>query len=117
MARPLAYNVPAVDLDQIYVTPHPLQPERRVFSSELILSEIDATIGKSWAAASPAALVQRRPIGGQNSTRITQQPGNPSSFRAVRVSANGLAPTSPGATSCSTMSATSRSSTTMMSVR
>lgn len=86
----LAYNVPAVNLDEVYValrTQFSLNGE--VFSSDLVNGEIDATIElgilgchiAGGAACSPGqigAVKNLNPV-------ITQQPGNPSLFRAVRV--------------------------------
>ena len=93
-ARPgatlMAYDVPAVNLDEVYValrTQFALRGE--VFSSDLILGEIDASIQQgilgchlaTGGACTPAqigAVKNLNPI-------ITQQPGTPSTFRAVRV--------------------------------
>lgn len=86
----LAYNVPAVNLDEVYValrTSFSLDGE--VFSSDLVNGEIDATIelgilgchiagGDSCSAGQIGAVKNLNPV-------ITQQPGNPSLFRAVRV--------------------------------
>jgi hypothetical protein len=86
----LAYNVPAVNLDEVYValrTNFGLSGE--VFSSDLVVGEIDATIElgilgchiSGGGACSPGqigAVKNLNPV-------ITQQPGNPSLFRAVRV--------------------------------
>lgn len=85
-----AYDVPAVDLDEVYValrTQFTLSGE--VFSSDLLLGEIDAAIeqgilgchlasGGACSAAQVGAVKNLNPI-------ITQQPGNPSTFRGVRV--------------------------------
>lgn len=88
----LAYNVPAVNLDQVYValrTSFSLDGE--VFSSDLVNGEIDATIelgilgchiagGDNCSPGQIGAVKNLNPV-------ITQQPGNPSLFRAVRVPA------------------------------
>lgn len=85
-----AYDVPAVDLDEVYVT---LRTQftlaGEVFSSDLLLGEIDASIqqgilgchlatGGACSAAQVGAVKNLSPV-------ITQQPGNPSTFRGVRV--------------------------------
>lgn len=87
-----AYNVPAVNLDEVYVTLRTQFALRgEVFSSELILGEIDASVelgilgchlagGGACNAGQVGAVKNLNPA-------ITQQPGNPSMFRAVRVSA------------------------------
>lgn len=86
----LAYNVPAVNLDEVYValrTKFSLDGE--VFSSDLVNGEIDATIelgilgchisgGDNCSPGQIGAVKNLNPV-------ITQQPGNPSLFRAVRV--------------------------------
>ncbi len=86
----LAYNVPAVNLDEVYValrTQFALSGE--VFSSDLVNGEIEATIelgilgchlagGGACGAGQIGAVKNLNPV-------ITQQPGNPSLFRAVRV--------------------------------
>jgi hypothetical protein len=88
----LAYNVPAVNLDEVYValrTQFALAGE--VFSSDQVLGEIDATIelgilgchlagGGACSPGQVGAVKNLNPV-------ITQQPGNPSLFRAVRVPA------------------------------
>lgn len=87
-----AFNVPAVNLDEVYValrTQFALSGE--VFSSDLILGEIDAEIeqgilgchlagGGACSAGQIGAVKNLNPV-------ITQQPGNPSLFRAARVPA------------------------------
>lgn len=86
----LAYNVPAVNLDEVYValrTQFSLAGE--VFSSELVNGEIDATIelgilGCNIAGGGPCNAGQIGAVKNLNPV-ITQQPGNPSLFRAVRV--------------------------------
>jgi hypothetical protein len=85
-----ASNVPAVDLDEVYValrTRFSLAGE--VFSSDLILGEIDATIeqsilGCSLASGAACNAGQVGAVKNLNPT-ITPQLGNPSTFRAVRV--------------------------------
>ncbi len=86
----LAYNVPAVNLDEVYValrTQFALSGE--VFSSDLLLGEIEATIelgilgchlagGGACSPGQVGAVKNLNPM-------ITPQPGNPSLFRAVRV--------------------------------
>ncbi|MBK9032430.1 MAG: hypothetical protein IPL61_14155 [Myxococcales bacterium] len=86
----LAYDVPAVNLDEVYValrTQFALTGE--VFSSDLILGEIDASIqqgilGCHLATGGPCTPAQVGAVKNLNPV-ITQQPGNPSTFRAVRV--------------------------------
>jgi len=85
-----ARNVPAVDLDQIYVALRTLfSLNGQVFSSDLVAGEIEATIeqgvlgcrmasGQECNASQIGAVKNLNPM-------ITQQPGNPSRFRAVRV--------------------------------
>jgi hypothetical protein len=88
----LAYNVPAVNLDKIYAT---LRTEFSldgfVFSSDKVQGEIEATIeqgilgchktdGVTCTASEVGAVKNLNPT-------ITQQPGNPSRFRASRVPA------------------------------
>jgi hypothetical protein len=88
----LASNVPAVELDEVYVslrTKFSLTGE--VFSSDKVLGEIDATLeqgilgchkasGASCSAAEVRTVKVLNPV-------ITQQEGNPSLFRAARVEA------------------------------
>ncbi len=85
-----AYDVPAVDLDEVYVTLRThFTLAGEVFSSDLLLGEIDASIqqgilgchlasGDGCSAAQVGAIKNLSPV-------ITQQPGNPSTFRGVRV--------------------------------
>jgi|JI10StandDraft_1071094.scaffolds.fasta_scaffold00347_19 hypothetical protein len=87
-----AYDVPAVNLDEVYValrTQFALTGE--VFSTDLILGEVDASLEQgilgchlaTGGACTPAqigAVKNLNPI-------ITPQPGTPSTFRAVRVPA------------------------------
>lgn len=86
----LAMNVPAVELDEVYValrTKFSLSGE--VFSSDKVLGEIDAQLEQgilgchkaSGALCSPAEV---RTVKVLNPV-ITQQDGNPSLFRAARV--------------------------------
>jgi len=86
----LARNVPAVDLDEVYVTLRTrFSLSGQVFSDQLILGEITATLdqgvlgchlaaGGACTASQVGAVKNLNPV-------ITQQPGNPSTFRAVRV--------------------------------
>ena len=86
----LAYNVPAVNLDEVYVTLRTqFSLDGEVYSSELINGEIDASVqlgilgcriagGGACSAGQVGAVKNLNPV-------ITQQPGNPSTFRAVRV--------------------------------
>ncbi len=86
----LAANVPAVELDEVYVslrTKFSLSGE--VFSSDKVLGVIDATIEqgilgchKASGAACSAAEVRTVKV---VNPAITQQEGNPSLFRAARV--------------------------------
>jgi|GEM_PF-2628371 len=85
-----AYNVPAVDLDEVYVTLRTaFTLSGEVFSSDLLLGEIDAQIqqgilgchlasGAVCTASQVGAVKNLNPV-------ITQQPGTPSTFRAVRI--------------------------------
>jgi hypothetical protein len=86
----LAMNVPAVPLDEVYVA---LRTRFRlsgvVFSSDLVLGEIDAVLeqgilGCHLATGRMCNATEVRTVGVLNPV-ITQQPGNPSLFRAVRV--------------------------------
>ncbi|MCA9679505.1 MAG: hypothetical protein H6709_16795 [Kofleriaceae bacterium] len=86
----LASNVPAVDLDEVYVTLRArFSLSGQVYSSDKVLGEVDASIeqgilgchlasGDACSAAETRAVKTLNPV-------ITQQPGNPSLFRAVRV--------------------------------
>jgi hypothetical protein len=86
----LAMNVPVVELDQVYValrTRFSLAGE--VFSSDLVVGEIDAALetsilGCRMKNGDPCNANQVRAVKTLNPV-ITQQPGNPSLFRAVRV--------------------------------
>lgn len=88
-----ARNVPAVDLDQVYValrTQFSLIGE--VHSSDLILGEIDASIEQSilgcrLANGTPCSGDQVGAVKNLNPV-ITPQLGNPSIFRGVRVDAS-----------------------------
>lgn len=88
----LAYNVPAVNLDEVYValrTQFALGGE--VFSSDLMIGEIAASIelgilGCHIAGGGACTPDQIGVVKNLNPV-ITQQPGNPSLFRAVRVDA------------------------------
>jgi hypothetical protein len=86
----LAYNVPAVDLDQVYVTMRTqFSLSGEVFSSDLILGEIDASIEQGVLGCRMANGNDCNPdqVGAVKNLNpvITQQPGNPSTYRAVRV--------------------------------
>jgi hypothetical protein len=86
----LAYNVPAVNLDKIYATLRTeFSLDGQVFSSDEVQGEIAATIeqgilgchktdGSACTAGEVGAVKNLNPM-------ITQQPGNPSRFRAARV--------------------------------
>jgi hypothetical protein len=88
----LAYNVPAVNLDQIYATLRTkFSLDGQVFSSDEVEGQIDATIeqgilgchktdGTACNAGEVGAVKNLNPM-------ITQTPGNPSRFRAARVPA------------------------------
>lgn len=87
-----ASNVPAVDLDEVYVALRTrFALTGQVFSSDLLLGDIDASLeqgilgchlatGSGCTAGQIGAVKNLNPV-------VTQQPGNPSSFRAVRVAA------------------------------
>jgi hypothetical protein len=87
-----ASNVPAVNLDEVYValrTRFSLSGE--VFSSDLILGEIEASLeqgilGCHLAGGGPCTSGQIGAVKNLNPV-VTQQPGNPSEFRAVSVAA------------------------------
>jgi hypothetical protein len=87
-----AYNVPAVNLDEVYVTLRTrFSLAGEVYSSELILGDIDASVelgilGCHLAGGGPCSGGQVGAVKHLN-PMITPQPGNPSSFRAVRVPA------------------------------
>lgn len=83
-------GVPLVDLDEVYATMRTqFRLRGEVFSSELILGEIDATIEQGILGCHLAAGNDCRPdqVGTVKTLNpeITQQLGNPSLFRAVRV--------------------------------
>lgn len=90
----LAMNTPAVMLEEVYVdlrTSFSLNGE--VFSSDLIVGEIDATLEQGILACQkeggdPCSPGEVGAIKNLNPD-VTQQPGNPSTFRSVRV-ADGL---------------------------
>jgi hypothetical protein len=87
-----ASNVPAVNLDEVYVTLRTkFSLSGQVFSSDLILGDIDASLeqgvlgchlagGGACTPAQVGAVKNLNPV-------VTQQPGNPSTFRAVSVPA------------------------------
>lgn len=88
----IAHDVPAVNLDEVYVS---LRTQfaltGQVFSTDLIRGEIDASLaqgilGCHLATGGPCTAAQVGAVKNLNPV-ITQQPGNPSTFRAVRVPA------------------------------
>jgi hypothetical protein len=88
----LAYNVPAVNLDQIFATLRTeFSLDGQVYSSDKVAGEIDATIEQSilgchktdGSACNPGEIGAVKNL----NPKITQQPGNPSRFRAARVAA------------------------------
>ena len=87
-----ASNVPAVDLDEVYVALRTrFSLSGQVFSSDLIIGEIAASLeqgilGCHQASGSPCTSGQIGAVKNLNPV-VTQQPGNPSTFRAVRVPA------------------------------
>ncbi|HVK71683.1 MAG TPA: hypothetical protein VM734_00120 [Kofleriaceae bacterium] len=87
-----AFNVPAVNLDEVYVTLRTqFALDGEVYSSDLINGEIDASVelgilGCHLAGGGPCSAGQVGAVKNLNPV-ITQQPGNPSTFRAVRVPA------------------------------
>jgi hypothetical protein len=86
----LAYNVPAVNLDQIYATLRTeFSLDGQVFSSDKVEGEIDATIeqGILGCHKTDGNLCDASEVGAVKNLnpKITQQPGNPSRFRAARV--------------------------------
>jgi len=86
----LAYNVPAVNLDQIYATLRTeFSLDGQVFSSEKVQGQIDATVEQSILGChkTDGATCTATEIGAVKNLnpKITQQPGNPSRFRAVTV--------------------------------
>lgn len=86
----LASNVPAVDLDQVYVSLRTVfSLSGQVFSSDKVLGTIDASLeqgilGCHKADGNPCSAAEVRAVRVLNPT-ITQQPGNPSLFRSARV--------------------------------
>lgn len=88
----LASNVPAVNLDKVYATLRTqFSLSGEVHSSDLIIGEIVASmeqgiLGCHLAAGSDCSPDQIGAVKNLNPT-ITQQPGNASRFRAVRVDA------------------------------
>ncbi|HVV83292.1 MAG TPA: hypothetical protein VHE35_09440 [Kofleriaceae bacterium] len=85
-----ASNVPAVDLDEVYVTLRTrFSLAGQVFSSDLMIGDIDASLeqgilGCHLANGGPCTPAEVGAVKNLNPV-VTQQPGNPSSFRAVRV--------------------------------
>jgi len=85
-----AANVPVVDLDEVYVTLRTqFSLDGIVIDSDNIVGLVDATLEQSILGCHAAAGSQCSPdqIGSvqQLNPEITQQGGNPSSFRAVRI--------------------------------
>jgi hypothetical protein len=88
----LAYNVPAVNLDQIYATLRTeFSLDGQVFSSDEVQGQIDATIEQGILAChkTDGSMCTAGEVGAVKNLnpKITQQPGNPSRFRAARVPA------------------------------
>ena len=86
----LAYNVPAVSLDEVYATVRTrFSLLGEVFSSDLIIGETDPTMEQGILAChlQNGGMCSSEQVGAvkQLNPEITQQPGNPSVFRAVRV--------------------------------
>ncbi len=85
-----AFNVPAVDLDEVYVSLRTsFSLDGQVFSSDEVVGDIDATIaqgilGCHKAAGGACSASEVGAVKNLNPT-ITQQPGNPSRFRSARV--------------------------------
>lgn len=85
-----AYDVPAVNLDEVYVTLRTqFELTGEVFSTDLLLGEVDASLQQSilgchLATGGPCTSAQIGAVQNLNPV-ITQQPGTPSTFRAVRV--------------------------------
>ncbi len=85
-----AYDVPAVNLDEVYVTLRTqFELTGEVFSTDLILGEVDASLqqgilGCHLATGGPCTAAQIGAVKNLNPI-ITQQPGTPSTFRAVRI--------------------------------
>ncbi|MCE9576687.1 MAG: hypothetical protein K8W52_26305 [Deltaproteobacteria bacterium] len=85
-----AFNVPAVDLDEVYVTLRTsFSLDGQVFSSDAVVGDIDATIaqgilGCHKSAGGPCNASEVGAVKNLN-PMITQQPGNPSRFRSARV--------------------------------
>lgn len=86
----LASNVPAVDLDEVYVSLRStFSLAGQVYSSDKVLGTIDASLeqgilGCHKAGGDLCSVSETRTVGVLNPT-ITQQEGNPSLFRAIRV--------------------------------
>ncbi len=88
----LAYNVPAVNLDQIFATLRTeFSLDGQVFSSDEVEGQIDATIeqGILGCHKTDGTLCSSSEVGAVKNLNpmITQQPGNPSRFREARVPA------------------------------
>ena len=86
----LASNVPFVELDEVYVTLRTaVTLSGQVFSSDKVLGQIDATLqqgilGCHKADGKVCNAMETNSVGVLNPT-VTQQEGNPSLFRAIRV--------------------------------
>jgi hypothetical protein len=86
----LAHNVPAVNLDEVYVSLRTtFSLSGQVYSSDLVLGTIDPTLelgilGCHISGGDQCSAAQVRTVATLN-PEVTQQPGNPSLFRAVRV--------------------------------
>jgi hypothetical protein len=83
-------NVPAVDLEQIYVALRTVVSlAGQVYSSDKVLGTIDARLetsilGCQKTGGDPCSTSEMRAVKVLNPT-VTQQEGNPSLFRAIRV--------------------------------
>jgi hypothetical protein len=86
----LASNVPAVDLDEVYVTLRSkFSLSGQVYSSDKVLGTIEATLeqgilGCHTTDGEMCSTGETRAVNVLN-PEVTQQPGNPSRFRAIRV--------------------------------
>jgi hypothetical protein len=85
-----AFNVPAVDLDEVYVSLRTsFSLDGQVYSSDEVAGDITATIaqgilGCHKSAGGPCSPSEVGAVKNLN-PKITQQPGNPSRFRSARV--------------------------------
>ncbi len=86
----LASNVPAVDLDEVYVALRStFSLSGQVYSSDKVLGTIDASLEQGILGCHKAndelcSIAETRTVGVLN-PEVTQQEGNPSLFRAIRV--------------------------------